>query len=325
MFRYSLVVLLGLCATDRASASWADALFDELSRDFGSVPRGPTLTHPFRLVNKTGGRVHIASVRVSCGCTSAQALQTDLAPGQETAILVQMDTRRFTNTKTVTIFVAFDQPRFEEVRLWVQANSRDDVTVIPESLSFGRIKRGTAPSTAVTLSFLGGGNWQVLGTRSDSNYIQSSVRQVRRDPMEVSYQITATLRADAPAGKWYTDVWLQTNNPATPRVRVPLTVEIEAPLSVSPMTVVLGELKAGTQAERRIIVTGVTPFRIVGIKGTDGQLSVRETNPERKAVHVLTVTLRPDQPGELNRTLRVVTDLRSEADIEFTAKAKVVR
>src|SRR5262245_34254592 len=120
MLRYSLVVLLGLCVGGRASASWADALFDELSRDFGSVPRGPTLTHPFRLVNKTGARVHIASVRVSCGCTSAQALQQDLAPGQETAILVHMDTRRFTNTKNVTIFVTFDQPRFEEVRLWVQ-------------------------------------------------------------------------------------------------------------------------------------------------------------------------------------------------------------
>ena len=64
MFRYSLVVLLGLCATAPVSASWADSLFDELSRDFGSVPRGPTLTHPFRLVNKTGGHVHIASVRV---------------------------------------------------------------------------------------------------------------------------------------------------------------------------------------------------------------------------------------------------------------------
>ena len=56
--RFSLVVLLGLCTAGSASASWADALFDELSRDFGSVPRGPTLTHPFRLVNKTNQRVH---------------------------------------------------------------------------------------------------------------------------------------------------------------------------------------------------------------------------------------------------------------------------
>src|SRR5690348_8460301 len=176
--RFSLVVLLGLGTAGSASASWADALFDELSRDFGSVPRGPTLTHPFRLVNKTKQNVHIASVRVSCGCTSARALQEFLAPGQETAILVQMDTRRFQYTKNVTIFVQFDQPSWQEVRLWVQANSRDDVTVIPESLAFGTIKRGGSPTAGVTISFLGGGNWRILGVRSDSNYVQPKVREI---------------------------------------------------------------------------------------------------------------------------------------------------
>ncbi len=325
MFRYSLVVLLGLCATGSASASWADALFEELSRDFGSVPRGPTLTHPFRLVNRTKVPIHIASVRVSCGCTSARALQTDLAPGQETAILVQMDTRRFQYTKNVTIFVQFDQPRWEEVRLWVQANSRDDVTVIPESLAFGQIKRGSAPSSNVTISFLGDSNWRITGVKSESNYVTPAIKEVRRDAGEVSYQVTASLRADAPSGKWYTDVWLETNNPSTPRLRVPLTVEIEAPLSVSPMTVILGEVKAGTQAERRIIVRSATPFRITGIKGTDAQLAVREANTQPKTVHILTVTLRPNKAGELERTLRVITDLQGEGNIEFTAKAHVVR
>ncbi|MCI0456937.1 MAG: DUF1573 domain-containing protein [Gemmataceae bacterium] len=326
MFRYTLVIVLGLCAARSASASWADGLFDELSRDFGSVPRGPTLTHPFRLVNRTGAPLHISSVRVSCSaCVSARALQESLPPGQETAILVHMDTRRFSNTKNVTIFVTFDQPRFEEVRLWVQANCRDDVTVIPESLAFGRIKRGSTPTTSATVSFLGSGDWQILGAKSDSNYIQPAVKEVRRDSSEVSYQLTAALRPDAPAGKWYTDVWVQTNNPATPRLRVPLTVEIEAPLIVSPMTVVLGEVKAGTQAERRLVVQGVTPFRILSVQGTDGQLSVRSSKNDRKAVHVLTVTLRPDKTGELNRTLRIITDIQGESDIEFTAKARVVR
>src|SRR4051794_36715815 len=75
MVRYSLlcVVLLGVAGPARAS-SWADGMFDELSRDFGSVPRGQILTHPFRLVNNTGHPVHITGVRVSCGCTAARAL-----------------------------------------------------------------------------------------------------------------------------------------------------------------------------------------------------------------------------------------------------------
>src|SRR5438445_492860 len=140
MLRYSLLsaVLLAAACPVHAS-SWADGLFDELSKDFGSVPHGTVAVHPFRLVNNTGSPVRVISVRVSCGCTSASALQTNLAPGQETVILAQMDTRRFYNTKSVTIYVQFDQPRFEEVRLWVQANSRDDLAFSPESINFGKI------------------------------------------------------------------------------------------------------------------------------------------------------------------------------------------
>ena len=94
MLRFSLALVLGvLCTSTASAANWADSLFDHVSRDFGSVPRGPTLVHPFHITNKTKGNITISNVRVSCGCTTAKALQTNLAPGQETAILVEMDTR----------------------------------------------------------------------------------------------------------------------------------------------------------------------------------------------------------------------------------------
>src|SRR6266850_2372103 len=153
MRRYGLLLAVFVASAGQASAGWADGMFDELSRDFGSVPRGSVLSHPFRLVNNTNQTVRIAGVRVSCGlCTTARAVQTTLAPGQDTAIAVQMDTHRFSGIKTVTVYVTFDLPRYEEVRIWVQANSRDDVVVTPDGLAFGRIKRGASPTTAVTIS-----------------------------------------------------------------------------------------------------------------------------------------------------------------------------
>src|SRR5262249_22108821 len=132
------------------------------------------------------------------------------------------------------------------------------------------------------------------------------------------------LRPDAPAGKWYTDVWLKTNNPATPRIRVPLTVEIESALSVSPATVSLGQVKAGAEVERKVIVRGVKAFRVTEVVGTDKLLSVRDSTDESKTVHVLTVTLHAKAPGDLNRILRVVTDLQGDGDIEFSTLAQVV-
>jgi hypothetical protein len=126
-------------------------------------------------------------------------------------------------------------------------------------------------------------------------------------------------------GKWFTEVWVQTNNSAAPRIRVPLTVEIEPPLTVSPSMVGLGEVKVGKLAERKVIIRGVRPFRIVSIQGTDKELTVHDSTSETKAVHVLTVTLQPQNTGELQRTLRVVTDLPGEEAVEFNALAQVVK
>jgi hypothetical protein len=324
MLRLSLACLGLLALTGSARASWADALFDELSRDFGSVPRGQILVHPFRLVNTTGQTVRIAKVRVSCGCTSAKVLQSVLAPGQETAVIATMDTRLFYNTRNVTIYVTFDQPRFEEVRLWVQANSRDDVRFSGDGIAFGRIKRGSSPVGNVTVTFFGDGATQILEAKSESNYVQPGLKEVTRGPGEVTYEVTAKARPDTPAGKWYTDIWLKTSNPAMPKLRVPVTIEVEAVLSVNPNTVSLGQVKAGTELDRKVIIRGITPFTITGITGTDGQVRVEENNAENKTVHVLTVTLSPVQAGPISRLIRVHTNLQNGGDIEFNAQADVV-
>jgi hypothetical protein len=314
------VVLLGWAGS--AQASWADALFDELSFDFGSVPRGQLLSHPFRVANNTDKSVTIAGARVSCGCVSTRIMQSTLKPGEETVILAHMDTSRFFGSKTVTVYVHFAQPKFEEVRVWVQANSREDVVFNPEALNFGKIKRGAAPTQAMTVTFYGTPT-NVVEAKSDSNYVQVAVKENKANG-ESSAQIEAKIRADTPAGKWYTDIWLITNNPAMPKLRVPLTVEIEAALSVSPHSVSLGEVKAGAESDRKVMIRGVKPFRITKITGTDAQLQVRASKLESKSVHVLTVTVRPQAVGELSRVIRVHTDLKPGGDIEFHTTATIV-
>jgi hypothetical protein len=339
MLRYSLV-LLGSClaAGPAAAATWADALFEELSKDFGSVPRGPTLTHPFRVRNNTDRPVNIAGVRVSCGCVTATVRQSYLKPGEETHILAQMDTTRFTGIKSVTIFVTFNAPSHEEVRLWVQANARNDFTVTPDTLAFGQLRRGNYPPASALLTFYGGSDTQVTEVKCESNYVQYKIKEVRRQETEVAYQLTARLREDAPVGKWYTDLWLKTNLPNTPPIRVPLTVEIESSLSVSPDPVAMGPVKVQAESERRVIVRGVKPFKITGVvplgdrdvPAEDNQLApgdadlvARDTTTESKAIHVLTLKLKGSRPGGVNRTLRVLTDLPEDNKIDFQISAVV--
>ena len=317
MSRYCFVLLAGLAvAAPISAATWADSMFDELSKDFGSVPHGSLQTHNFRLVNNTKQPVNITNVGVSCGCTSAYAAKTYLNPGEETAIVARMDTSRFFGVRSVTVTVQFDRPAFEEARLFVQANSRSDFSISPDGLAFGEVRRSATPSIAATVTFYGTAT-QITDVKSESNYVQTSIADAKTPDGQAAYQLTAKLRGDVPVGRWYTDVWLKTNNPEIPQIRVPVTVEIESALSVSPDAVALGQVAVNGESERRVIIRGAKAFKITAVKGDDDELTVRDSTEDSKPVHVLTVKLKPSKAGELNRNIHVETDLPDDGTIEF--------
>ncbi|MFO0967628.1 MAG: DUF1573 domain-containing protein [Gemmataceae bacterium] len=324
MFRFSVVSSALLLFAVTAPPSWADGLFEETSRDFGVVPRGQVLTYPFRVVNNTSNTVVISGVRVSCNrCSSARALASTLAPGQETSVIATMNSGLFEGFKEITVYVSFSQPRFEEIQLKVRATSRDDLGFSPDSLNFGQVKRGKEATTSMTVTFYGMPTTQITEIKSESNYVVPSLEEVKRDGGEVVYKINGKLRADTPAGKWFTDLWIKTNNPAVPRLRVPATVEVEGSAATLPNTVALGKVKAGAETDRIVVLRGVKAFRILNISGTDDKVRVREEKTESNNVHTLTLTLLAAEPGELNRVIRIQTDLKS-GDIQFNAQAQIV-
>jgi uncharacterized protein DUF1573 len=326
MFRYSFVFVAAFLAAGPALAStWGEGLFDEFSKDFGSVPHGQVLTHPFTIKNNTGQTVTISGVRVSCNlCTSATVLKGQLKPGEESAVAVRMDSGKFSGVKTVYVYVTFSEPQYDEVRLWIQANSREDINVTPESLAFGRIKHTEAATKTVSIIFYGGVPSEITEVQSESNYVQAKVGAARRGGNEVAYELTAKLRSDTPVGKWFTDIWVKTNNPSLPKVRVPLTVEIEPTVTLNTTTLALGEVKVGGTAERKLVVRGTKPFKITSIKGDGDGLEVKDNTSESREQHVLTVRLKGGKAGDFTRTVKIVTDLKDEGDVEFHAKGQIV-
>lgn len=311
-----------LMASPALAGTWADALFSGHSHDFGVVARGPTLSHSFRVTNTTGQPVHLASLRVSCGCTSAAAQTADLAPGQSTDLVVTMDTRRFYGHKAVTVYVQFDRPNWEEVRLTVSANSRDEIALAPESLTFGSIVHGSNPTRTTTLTVHGTGT-HLVSVQSQSNYVQLAARNIRHTETELVYELTATLRPDTPIGKWYTDIWLTMSGPTAQRLRLPVSVEVTPALQLSASSLSFGAIEPSQKTEKRIIVRGPQPFRITGVEGTDDIVTVAPTGNEAKPVHVIVVGIQPKQSGEFARTLKVITDLEPDRTVELPIKASV--
>src|SRR5262249_9356625 len=107
------------------------------------------------------------------------------------------------------------------------------------------------------------------------------------------------------------------------KVRVPVTVEVESPLTVSPGFLTLGLVKPNEEVYRRVIVRGVKPFKVTTVKGGDETLEVKPASNDAREVHVLTVRVKSAKAGVIDKTLRVVTDLKEDNEIDFKVNVDV--
>lgn len=309
--------LMGL-ALGWGTAAEARITFEETSKDFGSVPYGKRLTHRFKLTNAYDRPLHVASIRTSCGvCTKAAVEKVDIASGESTYVVVNVDTRNYVGHRTFTVFITFDRPYLEEHQLTVQAYSRSDIVMEPGQLNFGRHRMGAVPPLSLQVEHRGGTGWQITGVVNDNGYILPKLESYTDSYGQPAYRVTVRLREDTPPGSWHSEIWLATNDPVAPRLHVPMSVEITGALAVTPSILQLGQIGMESQVEKKIVIRGVQPFKILKVEGTDAETKVILPGSEAKTVHVLKVQHSAGKSAtEINKKLRIVTDLPKENSVE---------
>ncbi|HET6572048.1 MAG TPA: DUF1573 domain-containing protein [Fimbriiglobus sp.] len=327
MHRMILVGLLGIGLTASAHAGATD-YFAETVKDFGITPRGPVHRHYFPVKNTSDHTINLGAPRVSCGCVSAGVLKAQLAPGESTAVVADMDTRRIPQAnvlKTVIVYVPVYGPQSaEEVQLKVQAIARDDLVIAPESLAFGTLRKGQGGTATTRLTFYSDPNWQITEAASGGAYVKTTAKQVHRQGNEVAYEVTATLDEKCPVGDWTTDVWVKTATPGMERIRIPVRVTVVAPIAVNPETVQFGEVTVGEPAEQKVILQGNRPFKVIEVKGDGGDVAVEQVAAGARPVHILKVKVTPTTAGKWSKVLEIITDNKEQPKVvvPLTALAK---
>ena len=325
MTRIVLVVTSVLVTAGLAWAGPTD-MFEEKVKDFGTTPRGPVLTTYFRFTNNTNQTLTLGQPRVSCGCTSASVLKNQVAPGETSAIVAYMDTRRIQTagvTKSVLVYVPFLTPNQEEVTLKVQTVCRDDLIFAPDTLVFGNIRKGQGGMVSTKVTFTSDPKWEIKTSTSTGAYVKVAHKLESRNGSSVTYEITATLEKDCPAGNWVSDINLETSNATVAKLRIPVSVNVSAPLAVTPEAVQFGDVPLGSPSEKRVVLESGTPFKILEVKGADDQLNVKVESQDAKAVHVLTLSANPKLLGGFARTVEIVTDNKDQPKIIIPVAAKV--
>jgi hypothetical protein len=318
--------LLSLSATVCGAQEWAKKMFDQTTFDFGTVAKGAKVERVFNVENIYVEDAHIASVTSNCGCTTAKLANPSIKTWEKAQITATVDTRNYVGNRDATLRVVFDKPFPAEVQIQVHGFIRSDIVLRPEAVQFGSVAQGKSYKQTVNILYAGRSDWRILKVESANPNLQCAVNETSRNLSQVNYELSVTLKADAPAGYIQDHVYLVTNDASAQSARVPVAVEgvVTAPLTARPSPLMMGLVDAGQTATNKLVVQGQSAFRVTSIKCSDPRL--KATAPEEsKTWHVLPVTFTAEgEPGKVEGKIHIETDLGAAVSIDVPVQVQVV-
>ncbi|MDA7950597.1 MAG: DUF1573 domain-containing protein [Pirellulaceae bacterium] len=306
----NLLIILVFFVTNGSNAfgqDWAQKLFKVTRHDFGTVAKGSDAVYQFNIKNIYKEEIHVASVRSSCGCTTATIINDTIKSLETGAIQAKFNTISFLGPKSATITVVIDRPYYAEVQLDVSGNIRGDIALNPGAIRFGSIDQGESATKQLIVSYAGPTTWKIQDVRSGNADIEVRVKEEERANRSVKYLLEVTLKETAKAGFVKDQLILVTNDRRGATFPVHFTAEVVPAIAASPTSLFLGNLKPGDKVTKKIIVKGKEPFKVTNLssklKGLEFQIP--ETS---KKLHILSVSFTAEEEGEFSEQIEIETD-----------------
>ena len=325
-----LLAVLGLfvaAETCRAEA-WVAKLFTEDDHDFGTVARGADVVYRFEAKNVYKQDIRLVSARSSCGCTSVAIEGDVLKTGEVGYVVATFNTRTFTGQHgaTLTVTVSWDDNgvrRSGETQLRVHGYIRGDVVFKPGAINFADVAQGDTAEQQVRVSYAGHSDWQILDVRGVATDIEAELTETRRSTGSVAYDLLVRLKDTAPAGYFNEQLVIVTSDSTNPRIPLEVSGRVISPISISPESLLLGDVTQGEQVSKKVLVRGKQPFRITSIS-CDEDCFQFKTDDQTKERHIVEVTFDAHQVGEVKQAINIATDMGEQYHATLTAYATVL-
>jgi archaellum component FlaG (FlaF/FlaG flagellin family) len=324
--RRPLVAVLALAIALSAGLAAADPRLgiEEPVSDFGTVEQGTPVTHVFQLKNTGDTALRISNVKSSCGCTAAVVSDHDVQPGGEARVLATLDTSRVAGRTTKVLSVYSDDPQVPVAALTLTGTVLADLTLTPNPVYLGRIRRGEAVTREVVIR-----PGRPLGKDTVRAVTgELSGLQTRLDlAADGTQRLVLGLGPDVPLGRFTREVRLETTSARQPVIVLPVFGSIEGDVVVLPSQVSFGVARAGASPERRLLIRnrGLQPLTVRRVSVPDAfDYSLRTL--ENGLEYQLSLKLRDDvRPGTVSGEVEIFTDHPTEQRVVVPLHAVVQR
>lgn len=298
-----------------------------VTHNFGDVPHGTVCTHTFTITNIYDVPMQVVEVRKSCTCLDFVPLSKVLQPNESGPFTVTMNAGKFVGANSQTFYVTFGPKAVSTAVIRVSAVSKTDVSVNPGAVAFGTVSPGAKATQAVKVEYKGRmRDWRITEAVTPHGPFDVQVTETSRGgPLRggAEYAVTVGLKANAPPGPLADTLTLKTNDPANPVVTLAVTGAVSVPLEVAPARVRFDPVTVGQSASQRVLVRAARPFRVLGVNGAVGDITVElpaTTTP--LPLHAITVKFDPTRLGAVSQQLQIRTDLDGGATVTVPVEAE---
>jgi hypothetical protein len=321
------LIMVTVTAATAPAQGWAEKMFKEgTSHDFGNVPLGTQLFHRFTITNIYAVRMEIVSIHSGCDCTKATASKRVLEPRETATIDVNMDAKRFNGQKTVVVRVTVGPEYTSTAELKVTANSRADIVFNPSQISFGTVNAGDKPDQTVEIEYAGQLDFKVGEIVAKDLPLDVSFEESyrKKDEGKVGYKVKVALKGNIPPGPFKEDIYLKTNDPASPLVPLLVEANIQSAVSLSANSFNLSKVKIGDTVTRRVVVKGNKAFKVLGVEGTGDGIDAVDLPTGAAGQQVVSFKCQFTKEGAFKRELKIKTDLQ-EAPLIVTIEGNATK
>lgn len=103
--------------TEEELAKAPKIVFEEMSKDFGTIDEGNPVEHEFVFTNKGESDLIIRKIKASCGCTTVAPKVTVIKPGESSSLSASFRTKGYSGRQSKSITVITNDPKQSSVVL----------------------------------------------------------------------------------------------------------------------------------------------------------------------------------------------------------------
>jgi hypothetical protein len=319
------------------SIPWANKFFagntdnppPVILQDFGVLPKGTIKAYRFKMTNIYALRMQVQEPHPPCTCMSVAQYTPQLNPQATGYIEIVINTALVDGEKEIKLPVDFrgvdpktgdpvtdpkTKMQFQSrAELVIRFVSRKEIAINPGAFQFGQVPAGQKASQTVLITYAGlQPDWKITEVGIPKQLFDATVAVPAVLPRnaKAAYEVTLTLKPNAPAGRLDEHIELKTNEPGAQAVlNVAVGGQVQAALSfVNSDQVKFGGVEVGKKEERQVALQAEKPFKVKAVEGQGDGVSVTLLPVAANKVQVVTVTFAPDKPGPVKKVLTLKTD-----------------